>query len=94
MGRIVVIAILLLGLLPLACAPVKLDDSTRSEGLLTEIPFQLHGPMIVMELSVDESTPLSFIFDTGAGGTIINASTAASGMKLYPERVQQEWPKS
>lgn len=31
-----------------------------------------------MELSVDESTPLNFIFDTGAGGTTINANTAAS----------------
>ena len=90
MGRIVVIAILLLGLLPLACAPVKLDDSTRSEGLLTEIPFQLHGPMIVMELSVDESTPLSFIFDTGAGGTIINASTAASLGIVGDETVSRE----
>lgn len=77
MGRILVTAIILLGLLPLACAPVKLDESTRSEGLLTEIPFQLHGSMIVMEVSIDDSAPLSFIFDTGAGGTLINARTAA-----------------
>jgi len=78
MERIAVAAVILLGMLPLACAPVKLDDSTRNEGLVTEIPFQLHGSLIMIELSVDESIPLDFIFDTGAGGTIINANTAAS----------------
>lgn len=69
--------VLLLGLLPVSCAKVQLDDSNRKEGLLAEIPFQLHGSMIVTELSVDGSTPLDFIFDTAAGGTIISARTAA-----------------
>jgi len=71
-------AILIPGLSPMPCVKVQLDESTRNEGLLVEIPFQLHGSVIVTELSVDESTPLNFIFDTGAGGTIINESTAAS----------------
>jgi len=71
-------AILILGLSPIPCAKVQLDENTRNEGLLAEIPFQLHGSVIVTELSVDESTSLNFIFDTGAGGTIINESTAAS----------------
>ncbi len=70
-------AILILGLFLTPCIKVQLDESTRSEGLLAEIPFQLHGSLIIMEVSVDESTPLNFIFDTGAGGTIINANTAA-----------------
>jgi len=69
-------AILILGLSLMPCAKVQLDESTRDEGLLASIPFQLYGNMIVMELSVDESTPLNFIFDTGAGGTVINARTA------------------
>jgi hypothetical protein len=68
--------ILILGLSLMPCVKVQLDESTRNEGLLAEIPFQLYGNMIVMELSVDESTPLNFIFDTGAGGTVINARTA------------------
>jgi hypothetical protein len=71
-------AILILGLSLMPCVKVQLNESTRNEGLLAEIPFQLHGSVIVTELSVDESTPLNFIFDTGAGGTIINESTAAS----------------
>jgi hypothetical protein len=79
MTRILMIlagAILILGLSPLPCVKVQLDESTRNEGLLASIPFQLYGDVILMELSVDESTPLNFIFDTGAGGTVINARTA------------------
>jgi len=71
-------AILIPALSPMPCVKVQLDESTRNEGLLAEIPFQLHGSVIVTEISIDESTPLNFIFDTGAGGTIINESTAAS----------------
>ena len=71
-------AILILGLSLMPCTKVQLDESTRNQGLLAEIPFQLHGSVAVMELSVDESTPLNFIFDTGAGGVIINENTAAS----------------
>jgi len=59
-------AILILSLSPMPCAKVQLDESTRSEGLLAEIPFQLHGSFMVTEISVDESVPLNFIFDTGA----------------------------
>jgi len=79
MTRILMIlagAILILGLSPMPCVKVQLDESTRNEGLLASIPFQLYGNVILMELSVDESSPLNFIFDTGAGGTVINARTA------------------
>jgi len=71
-------AILVPGLSPMPCVKVQLDESTRNEGLLASIPFQLYGNVIVTEISVDESVPLNFIFDTGAGGTVINTSTAAS----------------
>jgi hypothetical protein len=71
-------AILVPGLSPMPCVKVQLDESTRNEGLLASIPFQLYGNVIVTAISVDESAPLNFIFDTGAGGTIINASTAAN----------------
>jgi predicted aspartyl protease len=82
--------ILILGLSLTAAAKVQLDESTRDEGLLASIPFQLYGNMIVMELSVDESTPLKFIFDTGAGGTIINESTADSLGIVGDEAVPRE----
>ncbi len=57
---------------------------------MAEIPFQLHGSLIITELSVDESVPLKFIFDTGAGGTIINDSTAASLGIVGDETVSQQ----
>lgn len=82
--------ILILGMLPVACSTVKLDDITREQGLLVEIPFQLHGSMIVLELSVDGSTPLGFIFDTAAGGTIISASTATILGIVGDETVSRE----
>jgi len=69
-------AILIPGLSPMPCAKVQLDESTRNEGLLASISLQLYGNVIVTEISVDESVPLNFIFDTGAGGTVINARTA------------------
>ena len=82
--------ILILGMLPIACSTVKLDDITREQGLLVEIPFQLHGSMIVLELSVDGSTPLGFIFDTTAGRTIISASTATILGIVGDETVSRE----
>lgn len=83
-------AILILGLSLTPGAKVQLNESTRSEGLLAEIPFELYGNIIVAQLSVDESTPLDFIFDTGAGGTIINADTAAGLGIVGDETVSQE----
>jgi hypothetical protein len=82
--------ILILGLSLMPCVKVQLNESTRSEGLLAEIPFQLYGNMIVTEISIDESTPLNFIFDTGAGGTMIHANTAASLGIVGDETVSRE----
>ena len=83
-------AILIPGLSPMPFAKVQLDESTRNEGLLASIPFQLYGNVIVTEISVDESVPLNFIFDTGAGGTVINANTAASLGIVGDETVSRE----
>ncbi|MFC1948872.1 aspartyl protease family protein [Chloroflexota bacterium] len=80
MKRILIIVlgfIVMLVMFPVACSAVKLDETTMEQGLLAEIPFRLHGSFIVTNISVDESTPLNFIFDTGAGGTLINAGTAS-----------------
>ena len=93
MTRILVLlagVILILGLSLTPCPKVQLDESTRNEGLVAEIPFQLYGNVILVELSVDESTPLNFIFDTGAGGTVINASTAARLGIVGDETVSRE----
>jgi hypothetical protein len=81
MTRILIVsagAILILGVSLMPCPKVQLDETTRNQGLVDEIPFQLYGNVILTQLCVDDSIPLNFIFDTGAGGTIINESTAAS----------------
>jgi PDZ domain/Aspartyl protease len=93
MTRILMVSagiILMLGLSLTASAKVQLNESTRSEGLLAELPFQLYGNMIVTQISIDESAPLDFIFDTGAGGTVINADTAAGLGIVGDEIVSQQ----
>jgi hypothetical protein len=76
MARAVIAAICLLGLLFAWGVVVELDDITRTAGPVAVIPFKLHGSMIVVEVVVDGSDPLAFIFDTAAGGTILNERTA------------------
>jgi predicted aspartyl protease len=93
MTRILIVlagVILILGLSLTPCVKVQLDESTRNQGLLAEIPFRLHGSFIVTEISIDESSPLNFIFDTGAGGTVISASTAARLGIVGDETVPRE----
>jgi hypothetical protein len=74
--RIMTTILLLVGLLTASCTAKELNESTMAEGLVATIPFKLHGAMIIVELAVDGSDPLAFIFDTGAGGTVISARTA------------------
>jgi hypothetical protein len=84
------VAILLLVLSSMSCAKVRLNEATRNEGLLAESPFQLYGSVIITEVSVDESGPLNFIFDTGAGATIVNSKTAARLGIVGDETVSRE----
>jgi len=39
---------------------------------ITSIPFELFGDHIIMKVSIDDSEPLDFIFDTGAGLTVLD----------------------
>ncbi len=43
---------------------------------ITKIPFELEGNHIFIQLKIEESESLEFVFDTGAGGTVINTTTA------------------
>lgn len=40
--------------------------------VLTQVPFILHGSHIFIDIQVNDSEPLRFIFDTGAASTVIN----------------------
>jgi hypothetical protein len=39
---------------------------------ITSIPFEFFGDHIIIKVSVDQSRPLDFIFDTGAGLTVMD----------------------
>lgn len=53
-----------------------------AQKLITSTPFELFGDHIFVTVSVDDSDPVSFIFDTGDGLTVINAKVASKlGLK-------------
>jgi hypothetical protein len=46
------------------------------------IPFELYGNTILLKVRINKSEPLSFMFDTGAGASVLNASRAKTlGLK-------------
>jgi hypothetical protein len=54
------------------------------------IPFVINNDHIIIQLKIENSQPLNFMFDTGAGGTLITRSMADSlGLKptLYRKNV-------
>lgn len=59
-----------------------------SNAQTTQIPFTLVSELIIVPISINESEPLNFVFDTGAGATVILESdnthtlTLASDSKL------------
>ena len=54
---------------------------------ITSIPFELYGDHILIKVSVDNSEPLNFVFDTGAGLTVIDEDVAKK-LKLKGKKVQ------
>jgi len=45
---------------------------------ITSIPFEQYGDHMIIKVSVDDSEPLNFIFDTGSGLTVIDKDVAES----------------
>jgi hypothetical protein len=70
-------AALVLVVAPLRAA-AQLDSATRARGLLESVPLELVGNRILITVAVDSSGPLTYIFDTGVSGTMMNARTARS----------------
>ena len=46
--------------------------------VIEQIPFRLNDGHVIIELSLDNSAPLNFIFDSGAGASLISNKTADS----------------
>ena len=54
---------------------------------ITSLPFELFGDHIIIKVSVDDSEPLDFIFDTGSGYTVLDEDVAKS-LKLSGKKVR------
>ena len=51
-------------------------STVRASASLTTLPFRLSGSHIFIEVRVNDSEPMHFIFDTGAASTVINQRQA------------------
>jgi hypothetical protein len=54
---------------------------------VTSIPFELFGDHIMIKVSIDESDPLNFIFDTGAGITVLDQDVA-NDLELVKDKIE------
>ncbi|RED97476.1 aspartyl protease family protein [Marinoscillum furvescens] len=59
-------------------------SQVMGQTLVTSTPFELFGDHIFIQLSVDDSRPVDFIFDTGDGLTVLDTDVAAE-LKLEPD---------
>lgn len=55
-----------------------------AQTMVTSTPFELYGDHIFIQLSVDDSKPVDFIFDTGDGLTVLDTDVAAV-LQLKPD---------
>ncbi|MEM9340870.1 MAG: aspartyl protease family protein [Bacteroidota bacterium] len=53
---------------------------------ITSIPFELFGDHIIIKVSLDDSEPLDFVFDTGSGLTVVD-NDIADKLKLTKKPV-------
>ena len=61
--------------------------SVSAQKKITSIPFDLFGDHMFIKVSVDDSDPLDFIFDTGSGLTVID-NKVAERMELIKKKVK------
>lgn len=69
--------------------------TVTAQSPITSIPFELFGDHIVIKVSVDDSEPLDFIFDTGSGYTVLDADVAEelglAGKKIEMNEASTSW---
>ncbi len=67
--------------------------SANAQMPITSIPFELYGDHIIIKVSIDDSDPLEFIFDTGSGLTVLDLDVAEQ-LKLNKKEVAFNQTKS
>ncbi|MEM7297100.1 MAG: PDZ domain-containing protein [Bacteroidota bacterium] len=69
--------------------------TTTAQVPITTIPFELFGDHIIIKVSIDDSEPLDFIFDTGSGYTVLDDDIAGdlglSGKKIEMNNAFSDW---
>ncbi|MEQ9466431.1 MAG: aspartyl protease family protein [Ekhidna sp.] len=69
--------------------------SISAQAPITSIPFELFGDHIIIKVSVDDSEPLDFIFDTGSGYTVIDDDIASklslAGKEIEMNETSSAW---
>lgn len=74
---------------------LALSFTLFSQAPITTIPFELFGDHIIIQVSVDDSEPLDFIFDTGSGYTVIDDDIAKklnlSGKEIEMNQASSSW---
>lgn len=60
-----------------------------AQDLVTSAPFELYGDHIFLSLSVDDSRPMEFIFDTGDGLAVIDTDVAEE-LQLVPDHSERK----
>jgi len=57
-------------------ATAQLDSAAGARGLVASVPLELVGNRILIRVAIDGSGPLTYVFDTGVSGIIVNTATA------------------
>ena len=57
--------------------------------LLAKIPFELTGSFIVVEVSINNSTPLRMILDSGLRNTLITEIFPSDSINLIPGEIRE-----
>ena len=69
--------------------------TTYSQAPITSIPFELFGDHIIIQVSIDDSEPLDFIFDTGSGYTVLDEDVSRelglSGKRIEMNEASYDW---
>ena len=71
---LILVASCLLG--PIFLANTSAQTRFTSAGSAPGVPFELSGGLIILKVRVNRSRPLRFIFDTGAGISVIDPQSA------------------
>ena len=78
---------LLASLLLPPCGIPGTERTVRSESELARVPFRSEAGLILVDVRVDDSEPLTFLLDSGASNVVIEREVAERlGLPMGPER--------